>query len=609
MNNRLISSIIASNIALALSPNFVLADDNPVAIDKIVVTATRTPQALDDTIAPTIVIDREEIERSQALDTADLLRFHAGIDIGRNGGPGQVTSAFIRGADSNQTLVLIDGVRINPGTIGGAAIQNIHPDLIERIEVVKGPRSVLFGSNAIGGVINIITRRAEQDSSRASARVSYGRFNTRQHSAGFHHSKNDLRLGIDFNALDSNGFPTRQESNIDAAHDNRSFNAYFGATVNNVDIELSHWAADGSTEFLDFLLAPQEQDQRNRATTLKIENAFNDYFSSIVKFSQVRDDIEQVDSNDFVETDNFIFDWQNDISISDSHLLTAGLVLSRENNDSLSFGTAFDEDTDTDDIYLQSQIDLGKQQLILGAHHTDHSDFGGEFVWSVEYGINITSRTKINASAGKAFRAPDATDRFGFGGNADLDPERSRNIEIGVQHQINEKHSVYATVFRNKIDDLINFFDSDGFLGPIPGINVNVDNATIEGLELGYQGTNGQWDYSIEGIIQNPVNNDTGSVLARRAKRSLTTQINYNIGKLRLGGDLLLTSRRNDSDFSTVENAGYLLVNLGSSYQLTPSLAVSAKIENVLDTDYELANNFNTPGRGLFVEFRYAPKI
>ena len=128
--------------------------------DTLIVTATRTEIPLSDATVPVTVISRDEIELSMARDLAELLRFEAGIDIGRNGGPGQATSMFLRGTESNHTLVLIDGVRINPSTIGGAAIQNISPDIIERVEIVKGARSALFGTDAIGGVINIITRRA-----------------------------------------------------------------------------------------------------------------------------------------------------------------------------------------------------------------------------------------------------------------------------------------------------------------------------------------------------------------------------------------------------------------------------------------------------------------
>ena len=145
------------------------------------VTATRASRRpIEEVLAPVIVIDRDAIERSAAGDVAELLRFHAGLDLGRNGGPGQTTAVFIRGADSNHTLVLVDGVRINPGTIGLAALQNIPPAMIERIEVVKGPRSALYGTDAIGGVINVITRRGARDG--WSAEVGYGDYDTRQAS-------------------------------------------------------------------------------------------------------------------------------------------------------------------------------------------------------------------------------------------------------------------------------------------------------------------------------------------------------------------------------------------------------------------------------------------
>ena len=146
----------------------------------VVVTATRIETPLSEVIAPTLVIDRDTIERSGANDAGELLRFHAGLDMGRNGGPGQPTAVFIRGAESNHTLVLIDGIRINPGTIGLPPLQNIPPDMIERIEIIKGPRSALWGTDAIGGVINVITRRGSRDG--WSTEVGYGDYDTRKAS-------------------------------------------------------------------------------------------------------------------------------------------------------------------------------------------------------------------------------------------------------------------------------------------------------------------------------------------------------------------------------------------------------------------------------------------
>ncbi len=184
----------------------------------IVVTATRVPTPLDQVLAPMLVIDRARIEDSAATDAADLLRFNAGLDLARNGGPGQTTSLFIRGAESNHTLVLVDGVRINPGTIGLAGLQNISPSMIERIEVVKGPRSALYGTDAIGGVINVITRRGADTG--WTAELGYGDYDTQEANVtgGFATDRIEFDLGVSW--LDSDGFPTRTDDDTDRGYEN-----------------------------------------------------------------------------------------------------------------------------------------------------------------------------------------------------------------------------------------------------------------------------------------------------------------------------------------------------------------------------------------------------
>ena len=175
MNRNSRYSQLALAVAATLVSTLALAQDE---MDETVVTATRTPVALDAVGAPVIVISRDDIERSMASDVSELLQSHAGLEISRNGGPGQTTTLFTRGTESNHTVVLIDGVRINPGTIGGAALQNIAPESIERIEIVKGPRSSLYGTDAIGGVVQLFTRGAAKDG--GSAGATYGSNNTQQ---------------------------------------------------------------------------------------------------------------------------------------------------------------------------------------------------------------------------------------------------------------------------------------------------------------------------------------------------------------------------------------------------------------------------------------------
>ena len=174
---------LAAAVAATSIPVF--AAETVPPLGETMVTATRTETPVSDVLAPVILINRDDLARSLAPDISALLQFHAGIDIARNGGPGQTTSVFIRGTDSNHATVLVDGVRINPGTIGGAQIQNVSPDVVDRIEIVKGPRSTLYGTDAIGGVINIITRR--YPTSGFDASVGYGRYDTREasFSAGF----------------------------------------------------------------------------------------------------------------------------------------------------------------------------------------------------------------------------------------------------------------------------------------------------------------------------------------------------------------------------------------------------------------------------------------
>ena len=188
----------------------------------------------------------------------------------------------------------------------------------------------------------------------------------------------------------------------------------------------------------------------------------------------MKEDIQQQQNDDFTRTRRNVLDWQNDIALDDNHMITAGLYLSREETDSLSFGTGFDEDTDVNAVFVQDQMQFGRHQLLIAGRYTDHDSFDNEDTWNLAYGYRINPATRIFTSVGTAFRAPDASDRFGFGGNPDLKREKSRNIEFGIQRRWGSHHSLHVTVFHNEVDDLIVFNDPDGFLGPIAGKNENV---------------------------------------------------------------------------------------------------------------------------------------
>ena len=279
-----------------------------------------------------------------------------------------------------------------------------------------------------------------------------------------------------------------------------------------------------------------------RSTAQPFEN-----WSTRLNLSSMRDDIEQKQSTDFTETDRFALDWQNDVYLGDRHVLTAGTTVSREETDALSFGLGYDEDTDVDAYYLQDAIDLDRHSLLLAARYTDHETFGTEKTWNVDYGFSLRIAGILTAGIGTGFRAPDATDRFGFGGNPMLEPEQSRNYELGYRLPIHDNQMITINAFYNKIDNLINFVITDPMT--FAGENRNVDKARIRGVEASYELSTERWWFRTQAVVQDPENTSDNQRLFRRAKRTLTTSIARQIGPHRLGLQFLASGDRKDFGF------------------------------------------------------------
>jgi vitamin B12 transporter len=605
------AAAVAAALGAGVMPAHAETTAASIAPDRtVVVTATRETQSVDDVLAPVIVIDRDAIERSLATDVADLLRFHAGLDVARNGGPGQATSLFIRGTDSNHATVLVDGVRINPGTIGSAALANVAPELVERIEVVKGPRSTLYGTDAIGGVVNIITRRGTGDTFNALAGV--GRYGTRQYQAGGSYGGSLGELSLQVSSVDADGFPTRTTDPTDRGYSNRSF--AFGARTDAGPVELAArwWRAAGTSQYSDFFLTPVDQDYVNSSAAVEASGQVTDAWRTRVTLSRAVDDIRQnqepffgAGEFDYATTHRNAIDWQNGVTAG-RHRLTFGALLQRENTRSLSFGDAFDVDTRQDTFYAQDQIEAGPHRVLLAAGYTDHETFGGHATWNAEYGLRVGRDTLLTAGAGTAFRAPDATDRFGFGGNPRLDPERSRNVELGLRQRIGARHTFALSAFENRIDGLIQFVTLS--FAPFRGENRNVDRARIRGLEASWEYSGDDWHARAEAIRQDPIDRADGSRLLRRARESYTLALARTVGRVELGSDLLLAGQRADIDPDTaapVLVGGYLLANVSARVALAKGWSVQARLENAFDRRYALVQGYNTPGRALTVAGRY----
>lgn len=564
-----------------------------LATDTIIVTATRTEIPIQDAIVPVSVITREEIELSMAADLSELLRFRAGIDLGRNGGPGQATSVFLRGTESNHTLVLLDGVRINPGTIGGAAIQHVAPEMIERVEIVKGARSALFGTDAIGGVINIITRKAEASYVETSAGA--GSFGTRSGylSGGNRGAKGEF--GITANWQESGGYPPRTDSPIKRGYDNLSANIYATRHFNSGDISFRHWQTGGTVEYLDFFLTPVDQDFANRSTAVEINNRVGERGASKLIVSLMQDDIVQNQSDDFVTSERVSADWQHSIAFQ-RHTVTGGLFAMDEEAASSSFGSGFDENTTVKAAFLQDQWVRGRHRSFGAVRYTDHETFGNHMTWNAEYAFSLDDAWTLSAGMGHAFRAPDATDRYGFGGSTGLAPEKADEAQAGLRYSPDNGHSMDVEIYRYDIEDLIEF-DLQSFELR------NIAAAKIRGAQLGYEYRGDRFALRAEYVKQRADDATTGDRLLRRAEDSATFSYTRDIGAHRLGFSVSASGDREDID--GVRLPGYLLANLNAQIRLSDHWALHARFDNLLDSRYETAAGFRMQERGTYLEVKY----
>jgi len=602
--------LVLGSLLLAALPTALAAPDQR-QLPPVVVTATRTSIPVDQVLAPVVIIDRDEIERSLAMDIAELLRFHGGLEVARNGGPGQVTSVFIRGAESDHTLVMIDGVRVNAGTSALAAVQNISPDVVDRIEIVKGPRSALYGSEAIGGVVNIITR-ADKAPMTVRGEAGGGKYDTRRGAGEFSLSGDPGALGLNVSWLDTGGFPTFEASDDDAGYDNLTFDGWTEFALGPADVRARHWQSSGNTEYSDFFLAPVDQDYTNKVSELLMTMRPAGSWQSRLSVSRVVDDIEQGETvfnpKDFTKTDRYAADWQNTVALGHGMELVAGVFGSDEKTSGVIFGerleaTPGDGDVDIDVYagYLQASGSIGAHRFVAAGRYTDHDIFGGEYSWNADYGYDLTSDLRVTVGAGRAYRAPTSLELYGFGGNPDLNPEVSRNVDFALSWHIDPRQEVSVGGFRNKIDDLIDFFftDPDLFVGE----NRNIEDAEIRGLELAYQFRGQKWRLRGEITLQDPDNETDDERLLRRAKQILTLSAGRRFGPHEIGLDVLATDDRRD--FGGANLAGYVLANLTARLQLARDLVLKARVENLLDRDYELAEGYRSAERGLYATLSY----
>ena len=603
-------------LALIFTPAF--ADDNTAQLGTVTATATRTPLIADQEVAPVIMIGPEQLQLAQGQDLAAVLRDYAGLDTAANGGPGQPASLFLRGTNSNHTLVMINGVKINPDNGFGSALQNIRLEDVERIEIVKGPRASLYGSDAIGGVINIITRKAAEGLN-YGAHLGAGRYGSYDDGGQFSYGDGPNSFGVSADDYHTDGFPAQANWPLDSGNQDRTVTAFGRTKLGAVDLFLDHWQSKGYTQFVgtdaSFNPVPADEDFQDATTSLGLTAHPGQGWRSNLSLSHMLDETDQRQmdpfgtANDFVHTQRNVADWQNDLSLSDSQLLTLGLYSEAEATGFYSFGGGQPENHRVNALYAEDDLDFDDQRLVLAGRDTHDQSFGDHFTWNVDYGYDLSNSTKLTAGAGTAFRAPTADELHDlFAGNDTLKPETSQNLELGLRQKVGADQSLSVSVFRNKLDDLI-LFDPT----PVPpahlfGQNQNVGSARVEGIEAEYQLTAGAWSWRTDAILQNPENLDNHTYLLRRARQTLTSSLEWHDDLTTAGVNLLLTGPRSDIAFSNgapVTDAGYALLGLSLHRELSAGFAALLRVDNLLDSRYQTANGYNTAGRSLFLQLEY----
>lgn len=579
-------------------------------LEPVVVTAQRAPQALADTIPQTTVFDAQDIAAHPGADLPTVLALAPGAQIVRNGGPGASATMFLRGAESTQSLVLIDGVRVDSASLGAAQLSQLPLDQIERVEIVNGNVSSLYGSGAIGGVVQVFTKDGGNHPPRFNFAVGVGSYGTQTQQAGVSgrlDSDGKTTFSVSIARDKDNGFSALDPAKKPNANPNA--NGYLNESITAAlrhrfndrwDAGISYFQSNGNNSYDNAWGVPT--DLNNLYSRVQQVRAFANgkltyWWTAHLSVSTGNDRSQSALNGvytDHFNTDNRQYTWQNDFRIAPEHMIQAGY----ERLDQQFMSNAYSApQRHVNSGWIGYSGRFGRQQFQANLRRDQYSDFGGANSYYLGYGLELTDRWKVTASYSDAFRAPSFNDLYyPKAGNPSIQPERSHSIEAALQYASDAVGVMRLTAFQTRYANLINYRpDGSGFYY----IAQNVGSAKVQGLEGSWQGHVGATDVRVAATLQNPVNETQNQDLDRRARRFASMAVNRAFGAWRVGGEWLVSGARNDSGGGRL--GGYGIVNLSARYNITKSWYVSARIDNLLDKDYELAYAYNTPKRGAYV--------
>jgi vitamin B12 transporter len=574
----------------------------------VVVTATRIETRADELVSELVVIDRVQIVQSTGRTLPELLTRAAGVQFSSNGGLGKSASIYIRGTEARHTILLVDGVRIGSATLGTPTWENIPLDMIERIEVLKGPASALYGSDTVGGVIQIFTRKGTTGFF-PSAGITLGSKGYRQINAGVSAGQENLSYSLGLSSTAENGFsatnskvPFGSFNPDDDGFEQSAFNAAVSwklATDWVLDARLMQ--SSGRNQYDDGLGVDTRSKIKTAAGALGLQGKLSPSWTTRLNISQGDDKLKTIRSafasqnGTFFNTSNHQITWKNDLE-TPIGIATLGLEQFKQKVDSTTNYTVKSRTINSTFIGLHGSAGVHSWQANM--RHDKNSQFDKNTTGYVGYGFAITPQWRINASHGTSFVAPSFNQLYfpGFG-NPLLQPEKGRNTDLGIAYN-KAGHSVKLVRFDNKIRGFITSTTTPA----------NIPRARIDGWTLAYEGKVGAWSWRTSVDDFDPRNEVTGKLLARRNRTQLNAGLDYDAGVWSAGAQIIKAGSRFDDSANTVLLGGHATVDLHGRYKLSKDWSLQASIANLTNRKYETVLGYNQPSRGLFVSLKYAAK-
>ncbi len=576
----------------------------PASLETIQVTANRVEQPVTETLQIVTVLTREDILASTATSLEDLLSRLAGVTVAQTGGAGQTASVFVRGTETDHLLVLVNGMRLASVTTGAAALNLVPLEQIERIEFVRGTRSGVYGSEAIGGVLQIFTTA---NKSGGYAMIEAGSSNTLNLADSYNWSNEKISGGFTIAHSQSDAFDAFKNMNADRdGHDNTSIGLNLKLQSNDkVSVAGKLFMAKGETDF-DTTFMPTESDRNKylqQAVSITAEHQMTDSFSFIIDIGQTRDEMKSRNtitssswSESFFNSRSDQASIKADFNPHDSVYYMLGYDL---RDDKITGSSAIFKQTSRDNHGVFSGISYtpGNHQLQADIRVDDNEAFGKHTTGSLGYGLQLSNDIKLSATSATGLKTPTFSDLYYpdsppfYFSNPDLKPETSKSFEVGISQYFGSGHW-RASLFQNDISDLITFSGAT---------MINLDEARIRGVELEGSFTIATLDIRANISWLNAEDKNTGDALLRRPKQSAAVTLGRSWRDLSASLQARYVGKSEDLDFSSfpasrVNLDAYSLVDLKLDYQLSSQLQLFVKLTNILDKEYETVLNYNQTG-------------